>query len=89
MHKFLISHQQTRELFYGFKESEATKRLELTTNKLEKRFFFLRIQLRDLFGFADQETMTYGLGYKLKLKRNINNNDPIFRTVGLNAAKKI
>ena len=39
-----------------------------------------------MFGFADQEKITYGLGYSLTLKRN-NNNDPIIRDNGVDAAK--
>ena len=46
----------------------------------------MNIKLIDLFGFADQEKVTYGLGYTLMLKRN-NNNDPIIRTNGVDAAK--
>ena len=86
MHKLLTSNQQTSQLMYGFEESQATRRLELTTNKTEKGTFFVRIKLRDLFGFADQEKITYGLGYSLTVKRN-NNNDPFFRDNGVDAAK--
>ena len=86
MYKLLTSTQQTSQLMYGFEESQATRRLELTTNKTEKGFFFVRIKLKDLFGFADQEKLIYGLGYSLTLKRN-NNNDPIFRDNGVDAAK--
>ena len=39
-----------------------------------------------MFGFADQEKITYGLGYSLTLKRN-KNNDPIIRDNGVDAAK--
>ena len=39
-----------------------------------------------MFGFADQGKITYGLGYSLTLKRN-NNNDPIIRDNGVDAAK--
>ena len=39
-----------------------------------------------MFGFADQEKRTYGLGYTLTLTRN-NNNDPIIRDNGVDAAK--
>ena len=46
----------------------------------------MNIKLIDLFGFADQEKVTYGLGYTLTLKRN-NNNDPIIRTNATDAAK--
>ena len=46
----------------------------------------MRIKLKDLFGFADQEKTTYGLGYTLTLKGNTNN-DVVFRTNGVDAAK--
>ena len=39
MNKLLISQQQTSELMYEFEESEATRRLDLTTNKNEKGVF--------------------------------------------------
>ena len=86
MHKLLTSSQQTSQLMYGFEESQATRRQELTNNKTEKGTFFVRIKLTDIFGFADQEKITYGLGYSLTLKR-INNNDPIIRDNGVDAAK--
>ena len=89
MYKLLTSTQQTSQLMYGFKESQATRRQELTNNKTEKGTFFVRIKLKDcldLFGFADQEKITYGLGYSLTLKHN-NNNDPIIRDNGVDAAK--
>ena len=87
MYKFLTSNQQTSQLMYGFEESQATRRQELTNNKTEKGTFFVRIKLKDLFGFADQEKITYGLGYSLTLKRNTNN-DPIIRDNGVDAAKR-
>ena len=71
---------------YGFEESQATRRQELTTNKTEKGTFFVRIKLKDLFGFADQEKITYGLGYSLTLNCNTNS-DAIIRTAGVDAAK--
>ena len=49
---------------------------------------FVKIKLKDLFGFADQEKITYGLGYTLKLKRNTNN-DAILRSVGVDVAKVV
>ena len=85
MHKLFTSNQQTSQLMYGFEESQATRRQELTRNKTEKGFF-VRIKLKDLFGFVDQEKITYGLGYSLTLKRN-NNNEPIIRDNGVDAAK--
>ena len=48
----------------------------------------MRIKLKNLFGFADQEKITFGLGYTLTLKRNTNN-DVVFRTNGVNAAKVV
>ena len=86
MNKLLTSTQYTSELLYGFEESQATRRLELTNNKTEKGTFLVNIKLFDLFGFADQEKITYGFGYFLTLKRN-NNNDPIIRTNATDAAK--
>ena len=67
MYKFLSSTHQTSQLFYGFEESTTIRRQELTNNINEKGTFFVRIKLRDLFGFADQEKITYGLGYTLTL----------------------
>ena len=86
MYKLLTSNQQTSQLMYEFEESEATRRQELTNNKTEKGTFFVGIKLTDIFGFADQEKITYGLGYTLTLKRN-KNNDPIIRDNGVDAAK--
>ena len=71
---------------YGFEQSQATRRLGLTTNKTEKGTFFVNIKLIDKFGFADREKVTYGLGYTLTFKQN-KNNDPIKRDNGTDAAK--
>ena len=70
MYKLLSSTQNTSELVYGFEESQTNRRQELTNRKVKKGSFFVRIKLTDLFGFADQEKITYGLGYNLCLKRN-------------------
>ena len=59
MYKLLTSNQQTSQLMYGFEESQATRRQELTNNKTEKGTFFVRIKLKDLFGFADQGKITW------------------------------
>ena len=69
MNKLLTSTRNTSELLYGFEESQATRRLELTNNKTEKGTFFVNIKLNDLFGFADQEKVTYGLSYTLTFKK--------------------
>ena len=73
---------------YGFEESTTIRRQELTNNKTEKGTFFVRKKLKDLFGFADQEKITYRLGYTLTLKRN-SSNDVVFRTNGVDAAKVV
>ena len=86
MYKLLTSTQQTSQIMYGFEESIAMRRQELTTNKTEKGTFFVRIKSTDIFGFADQEKITFGLSYTLTLKRN-NNNDPIVRDNGVDAAE--
>ena len=65
MLKLLTSTSQTSQLMYGFEESTTIRRQALTNNKNEKGTFFVRIKLRDLFGFADQEKIIYGLGYTL------------------------
>ena len=87
-YKLLTSSQQTSQLMYGFEESTTIKRQELTNNKTEKGTFFVRINLKNLFGFADQEKITYGLGYTLTFKRNTNN-DVVLRTNGVDAAKVV
>ena len=69
-----------------FEESEATRRLELTNHKTSKGTFFVRIKLTAVFGDADQEKTTYGLGYTFTLKRN-NKNDPFFRDIAIAEAK--
>ena len=59
----LFSYQQTSELIYGFGESENARGKDLTNNKTEKKNIFLTRKLRDLFVFADQENVTFGLIY--------------------------
>ena len=88
MYKLLTSTQQTSQLMYGFEESTTIRRQELTNNKNEKGTFFVRIKLKDLFGFADEEKITSGLGYTLTLKRNTNN-DAILRGIAVDAAKVV
>ena len=88
MYKRLTSTSQTSQLLYGFEESTTIRRQELTNNNNEKGTFFVRIKLKDLCGFADQEKITYGLGYTLTPKRNTNN-DAILRSVGVDAAKVV
>ena len=71
MYKLITSSKGIDDLSIGFDRSSARRREEITTNKNVKGKFHLRIMLKDVFGFAEhQEKATYGLGYKLTLKRN-------------------
>ena len=88
MIKLLTSTYPTSQLLYGFEESTTIRRQELTNNKTGKGTFFVRINLKDLFGFADQEKITCGLGYTFTLKRNTNN-DMILRGNAVDAAKVV
>ena len=88
MYKLLTSSQQTSQLMYGFEGSITIRRQEITNNKTEKGTFFVRIKLKDLFGFADQEKTIYGLGYTLTVKRNSSKN-VIIRGAGVDAAKVV
>ena len=90
MHKLLSSSHDTNDILYGFDSSVPRRRFELTNNKedLEKGTFYSRIRLIDIFGFADQDKITYGLGYNLTLKRN-SNNDVIHRANDVANAKII
>ena len=81
MYKLLCTQIGVSELMYGFEIDNEKRERQLTNDKNERGTFFNRILLRDIFGFADQEKITYGLGYQLILKRNTNN-DAIFRTIG-------
>ena len=85
-YKLLTSQQQTSQLVYGFEESVTIRRQVLTNNETEKGNFFVRIKLKDLFGFADQETITFGLGCTLDLKRK-SSNDAIIRGDAVDSAK--
>ena len=62
MYKLLTSTQQTSQLMNGFDESVIIRKQELTNNKNEKGTFFVRIKLKDLFGFADQEKNNLWIG---------------------------
>ena len=64
------------------------RREELTNDKeaLQKGTFFKRIMLIDIFGFADHDKRTYGVGYNLILLRD--ENDTVnFRDIRVAAAK--
>ena len=50
MYKRLACNQQTRQLMYGYEETENTRREELTIKKNRITNNFVRIKLKDLFG---------------------------------------
>ena len=70
LYNLLFSSDGTSELMYGFELSQVTRRLELPNHKTEKGILHVRIKLTDIFGFANQNKVTHGLGYSLTLKRN-------------------
>ena len=51
---------------YGFEESQATRRLELTNHETSQETFFVRIKLTDVFGYADQFYLRIGLHLNTK-----------------------
>ena len=53
--KLLTSSYQSSQLMYGFEESTAIRRQELSNKKTKEGTFFVIIKLKHLFGFADQE----------------------------------
>ena len=71
LYKLLTSSKDSDELSIGFDRDRDRRRRELTNNKNIKGKYHVKIMLRDIFGFAEQqEKATYGLGYKLTLTRN-------------------
>ena len=74
MYKLLTSSKGSDDLSIGFDRDRGRRQRELTNNKTQKGKYHVRIYLKDVFGFAeDQEKGTYGLGYKLTLTRNTDN----------------
>ena len=72
LYKCLSSTQSTSQLLYGFEESVTIRRQELTNNKTEKGNFFVRIKLKDLFGFVKVKNLLFGFG-QLKSESNLLN----------------
>ena len=74
MYKLLTSSKDSDDLSIGFDRNRNNRKRELTNVKNIKGKYHIRIYLKDIFGFAEnQEKGTYGLGYKLTLTRNNNN----------------
>ena len=74
MYEPLTSSKGSDDLSIYFDRDRNKRQRELTNNKSQKGKYHVRIYLKDVFGFAqDQEKATYGLGYKLTLTRNTDN----------------
>ena len=74
MYKLLTSSKDSDDLSIGFDRSRGRRKNELTNNKTIKGKYHIRIYLKDIFGFSEnQQRGTYGLGYKLTLTRNTDN----------------
>ena len=74
MYKLLTSSKGSDDLSICFDRDRNRRQRELTNNKSQKGKYYVRIYLKDVFGFAEyQEKATYGLGYKLTMTRNSDN----------------
>ena len=74
MYKLLTSSRGSDDLSICFDRDRNRRQRELTNNKSQKGKYHVRIYLKDVFGFAEYpEKATYGLGYKLTMKRNSDN----------------
>ena len=74
LYKLITSARRIDDLSIGFDRDRGRRQRELTNNKNIKGKYHVRIYLKDIFGFAQQqEKGTFGLGYKLTLTRNTDN----------------
>ena len=74
MYKLITTTKGCDDLSIGFDRDRTRRRNELTNNKNVNGKHHVRIYLKDVFGFAEQqEKAIYGLGYKLTLTRNNDN----------------
>ena len=74
MFKRLTSSIDSDDLSIGFDRNRNRRKNELTDKKTIKGKYHIRIYLKDIFGYAEnQEKGTYGLRYKLTLTRNTDN----------------
>ena len=74
LYKLLTSSKGSDDLSIGFDRDRNRRQRELTNNKTQKGKNHVRIYLKDVFGFAEnQEKGTCGLGYKLTMTKNSDN----------------
>ena len=83
MYKLLIDNEEDMMCVYKKEETPAiedTKRNRLLNDTDEKGTIFVRVYLKDVFGYVNHmDKINYGLGYTLQLKR-ANNGNSIYRT---------
>ena len=85
LYKFLSSSKDSDDLSIGFHRSFEAGERELSENETTKGNYHVRNYWKGLFGFAEhQDTCTFGLGYKLTLQRN-SDNQMLRRRAGINA----
>ena len=74
MYNFLSSSRDSDDLSIGFDRSRDRRKRELNTNKTPKGKHHLRVNLKDVFGFAEhQQVGTFGMGYRLTLTKKTDN----------------
>ena len=74
LYKLTISSRGSHDLSIGIDRDRNRRQRELTDNKTQKGKYHVRVYVKDVFGFAEnQEKGTYGLGYKLTLTGNTDN----------------
>ena len=84
MYKLIASSKNSDDLSIGFHRNRYIRKDKLAQNKNVKGKNHVRILLKDVFGFAEcQGKSTYGLGYKLTIKRN--KDEAVFDKAGFSA----
>ena len=74
MYKLVTSSKDGDDLSIGFDRNRERRKNEFSNNKTIKNKYYIRIYLKDIFGYAEhQEKGTYGFGYRLTLTRNTDN----------------
>ena len=74
IYKLFTSSRGSDDLSIGFDRGRGRRQRELTNNKNIKGSYHVRIYLKHVFGFAQEQGKgTYGLGFKLTLTKNTDN----------------
>ena len=92
MYKLLSDNEEDMMIIYkkdGFDVVDTTKRDRMLNDTDEKGTIFVRVYLKDVFGFVRHlDKINYGLGYTLTMKRALSGNS-IFRGVVANALVEV